>query len=105
MDYDYIIAGVYSRSPGIEQLQAEALKEIIDLRSDVIVVALGNPYDIRNFPSADTYIVTYGFRKVQAESLFKVLTGKIKPGGSLPVQIRNLFPRGFAFTESEDDLR
>jgi beta-N-acetylhexosaminidase len=69
------------------------------------VVALGNPYDIRNLPSIDTYIVTYGFRNVQVESLFKILTGKIKPGGRLPVQIRNLFPRGFAFEEPEDDLR
>lgn len=103
-DYDYIIAGLYSRSPGIEQIQAEALKGIIDLRSDVIVVALGNPYDIRNFSFIDTYVVTYGFRKVQVESLFKVLTGKIKPGGRLPVQIRNLFPRGFAFEEPDNDL-
>ncbi len=103
-DYDYIIAGLYSRSPGIEQVQAEALKEIIDLRSDAIVVAIGNPYDIRNFPFIDTYIVTYGFRKVQVESLFKVLTGKITPGGRLPVQIRNLFPRGFAFEKPENGL-
>jgi hypothetical protein len=33
------------------------------------------------------------------EALFKVLTGKIKPTGRLPVQIRNLFPRGFAWEE------
>ncbi len=106
-DYDCIITGLYSRSPRVEQLQAETLKEIINLRNDVIVVALGNPYDIRNFPYIDTYVVTYGFRKVQVDSLFKVLTGKIKPGGRLPVQIKNLFPRGFALQEqeSEDDLR
>lgn len=106
-DYDCIIAGLYSRSPRVEQLQAETLKEIIDMRSDVIVVALGNPYDIRNFPHIDTYMVTYGFRKIQVDSLFKVLTGKIKPEGRLPIQIKHLFPRGFAFQEQEleDDLR
>jgi hypothetical protein len=95
--YDCVIAGVYSRSPAVEQLQAEGLKEILEVRGDVIVVALGNPYDIRNFPFIDTYVVTYGFRQVQVEALFKVLTGQIKPTGRLPVQIRNLFPRGFAF--------
>lgn len=106
-DVDCVITGLYSRSPRVEQLQAETLKEIINVRSDVIVVALGNPYDIRNFPSIDTYVVTYGFRKVQVDALFKVLTGKIKPAGRLPVQIKNLFPRGFAFKEqeSEDDLK
>lgn len=95
-DYDYVIAALYSRSPGIEKLQSGGLKEILEVRDDVIVVALGNPYDIRNFPLVDTYVVTYGFRGVQLEALFKVLTGKIKPTGRLPVRIRNIFPRGYA---------
>lgn len=92
-EYDQIIAALYSRSPNIERLQAEALNELLGLRRDVIVAALGNPYDIRNFPLVDTYVVTYGFREVQVEALFRVLTGVIKPTGQLPVQIRNLFPR------------
>lgn len=91
--YDYIIAALYSRSPEIERLQAEPLKEIMKLRKDVIVVALGNPYDIRNFPLADTYVVTYGFREVQVEALFSILTGTSKPTGKLPVEIRDMFPR------------
>gem|GEM_PF-108037 len=95
-DYDHVIAAVYSRSPGIETLQAGALREILDIRDDVIVAALGNPYDIRHFPAVDTYVVTYGFRGVQLEALFKVLTGKIVPTGRLPVRIRNIFPRGYA---------
>lgn len=95
-DYDHVIAAVYSRSPVIEKLQAGALREILDVRDDVIVVALGNPYDIRNFPSVDTYVATYGFRGVQLEALFKVLTGMIAPTGRLPVRIRNIFPRGYA---------
>jgi beta-N-acetylhexosaminidase len=92
-DYDHIIAALYSRSPEIERLQAELVKELLGLRSDLIVVALGNPYDIRNFPLVDTYVVTYGFREVQLEALFRVLTGVIKPTGQLPVQIHNIFPR------------
>lgn len=104
-DYDFIIAALYSRNPEIEQMQADALEDIIDSRSNVIVVALGNPYDIRNFPYIDTYIVTYGFRRVQIESLFKVLTGKIKPCGRLPIQMKNLFPRGYASEDSEYYLK
>jgi beta-N-acetylhexosaminidase len=91
--YDYIIAGVYSRSAEIEQLQASPIKEIWALRNDVIIVALGNPYDIRNFPLVDTYVVTYGFREVQLEALFRVLTGAIKASGRLPIHIRDMFPR------------
>ena len=91
--YDYIIAAVYSRSPNLERLQAEAIKDLLSLRSDLIVVALGNPYDIRHFPLVDTYVVTYGFREVQVQTLFSVLTGFTKPAGKLPVQIQNMFPR------------
>jgi beta-N-acetylhexosaminidase len=65
------------------------------LRKNLIVAALGNPYDIRSFPFVDTYIVTYGFRRVQIESLFKVIIGEIKPHGKLPVEIRDIFPRGY----------
>jgi len=95
-EYDQVIAALYSRSPNIERLQAGPLNELFGLRSDVIVAALGNPYDIRNFPLVDTYVVTYGFREVQVEALFRVLTGVIKPSGKLPVQIRGLFPRWHA---------
>ncbi len=94
-EYSYVIAGVYSRNLEIEKIQGNAIKKIIKLRKDLIVVALGNPYDIRNFPSVNTYIATYGFRMVQLESLFKIIIGKIKPHGKLPVRIRDIFPRGY----------
>jgi beta-N-acetylhexosaminidase len=100
-EYDCIIAGLYSRSPAIETFQAGAVKEIFAEREDVIVVAMGNPYDIRNFPSVHNYVVTYGFRRVQMEALFKVLTGKIVPSGKLPVQIRGLFPKNYALGADE----
>jgi len=94
-EYSYIIAGVYSRNPEVEKIQAQAIRKIIKLRKNLIVVALGNPYDIRSFPFVDTYIVTYGFRRVQIESLFKVIIGEIKSHGKLPVEIRDIFPRGY----------
>ena len=100
-DYDYVIAGLYSRSPAIETFQAGAVKEIFAEREDVIVVAMGNPYDIRNFPSIHNYAVTYGFRRVQLEAFFKVLTGKIVPSGRLPVQIKGLFPKNYAVGTDE----
>jgi beta-N-acetylhexosaminidase len=97
-DYSHIICGLYSRAPEIERIQAKGLTQILRVRRDVIAVALGNPYDIRHFPSIGTYIVTYGFRKVQIEALFRVLSGRIKPTGKLPVEIKDLFPRGFGLS-------
>ena len=92
--YTYIIAGVYSRNPEVEKIQSSALEKIIKIRKDTVVVSMGNPYDISNIPQSDTYIVTYGFRRIQIDALFKVITGEIKPKGKLPVNIENLFKRG-----------
>lgn len=90
-----IIAGLYSRQPEVEQRQSVALKKLLQLRDDIIVVSLGNPYDIRNFPDVNTCIVTYGFRNIQLEALFDILVGNKKPSGTLPVKITHHFPRGF----------
>ena len=93
-NYTYVIAGVFSRNPEIEKIQSIGVKKIAKLRKDTIVVALGNPYDIRNFSFINTYITTYGFRNVQMDALFKIITGQMRPCGKLPVKIGNLFKRG-----------
>lgn len=94
-DYAYIVVFIYSRTGTIERCQTEAVKKLLELRADAVIVSLENPYEIKKFPLVDTFLVTYGFRKVQLEALFKVLTGAIAPSGKLPVEIKGLFPRGF----------
>ncbi len=93
-EFDAILAAPYSRFPKAAHLQAQAIQKILDIRPDTIIAAIGNPYDIGFFPSAPTYLATYGFRKTQIEALFKIITGQIKPSGRLPVEIRGIFPRG-----------
>ena len=88
--FDYVIVGLYSRNPGIAAVQSSALKRINKIRGDVIVVALGNPYDISHFPEIKTYLATYGFRRVQIEALFKVLIGDIEAVGECPVRIHGI---------------
>jgi beta-N-acetylhexosaminidase len=94
-DYTYIIACIYSRTGELDQFQTEAVKKLLRLRKDAVIVSLEAPYEIIKFPLVDTFLVTFGFRKVQVEALFKVLTGTIKPTGRLPVEIKNIFPYGF----------
>ncbi len=93
-EFDAVLVAPYSRFPKAAMLQGRAIRKILDIRPGTIVAAIGNPYDIRFFPKVATYLVTYGFRKVQIEALFKIITGQIKPNGRLPVEIKNIFPRG-----------
>lgn len=96
--YDCIIACPCSLDTKMERDQARAIKQIIKSGKNVIVAAIGNPYDIRHFPNVGTYVVSYGFRQVQSDALFRVLTGESKPRGRLPVEIKGLFPRGSGLT-------
>jgi beta-N-acetylhexosaminidase len=96
--YDYVIACPYSLNKKRARTLGRDIKQIIKTRKDVIVAAVGNPYDIRYFPEVETYIVTYGTRQVQLEAFFEVITGQVKPAGRLPVEIKGIFPRGYGLT-------
>ncbi len=91
--YDEIIVAPFSRTVELERIQGDVIRELLKIRDDLIVVATGNPYDIRQFPNAKTYIATFGFRDCQIKALFDVLLGEFKPVGRLPVSIKGIFPR------------
>ncbi|MHB2153717.1 glycoside hydrolase family 3 protein [Calditrichota bacterium GD2] len=91
--HDEVLVGPFSRTPEVEKLQADVIRNIMRIRNDVIIVATGNPYDIRYFPEANTYLATFGFRECQINAFFEVLVGNFKPSGRLPVEIKNVFPR------------
>lgn len=82
-----VVLAVFSRSVEVGEIQAAAVRRMLRIRPDAIVVALGNPYDLSGFPTARVFLATYGYRRVQAEALAAVLAGEITPRGRLPVQI------------------
>lgn len=88
-----LLLATYSRNPEAEKIQALHVREILKIKPDAIVVAMGNPYDIRHFPHVKTYLASFGFRNCQLEALMEVLSGIVKPQGKLPVEIKGLFPR------------
>ncbi len=75
-EYDEIIVAPFSRNRETEIIQGKMINEMLKFRKDIIIVSIGNPYDLRNFPQADEYFCTYGFRQVQIEAFFDILTGK-----------------------------
>lgn len=55
--------------------------------TDVVVVAVRDPYDITHLPGTRSYLATYSYSDVSIRSLARVLTGEIEPAGKLPVDI------------------
>lgn len=87
-----ILAVFYTRNPETARKQSIILKKILKTRKDIILVSLGNPYDSIGIPEIQTNLLTYGFRQIQLEALFKVLTGSIPPQGKVPVNIPRNYP-------------
>jgi hypothetical protein len=67
--------------------QGKALKAILEVAPHAIVVAARDPYDLKLAGNAAACLATYGDPPCSIYALAEVLTGKIKPAGSLPVQM------------------
>jgi beta-N-acetylhexosaminidase len=63
-------------------------------REKVIVVSLGNPYLIRQFPHVGTYLVTYGVADVLERAGARAALGRGAITGTIPVSLPGFFARG-----------
>ncbi|MGI6539541.1 MAG: beta-N-acetylhexosaminidase [Bacillota bacterium] len=97
---DAVIIGTYNAHLYREQGRlVRALLEALDPNIPVVVVALRNPYDIQQFPSAETYIAAYGFRECTMRAVAELIFGAIAPKGRLPVSIPGICACGAGLTQ------
>jgi beta-N-acetylhexosaminidase len=85
IDKDLVIIGTYNAS--LNKGQSELVNELLKVNKNIIVAALRNPYDINTFKDVSCYICTYEYTPLSIDSVIKVLSGKVKPQGKLPVEI------------------
>ncbi|GAB1315905.1 Beta-hexosaminidase-like protein [Madurella fahalii] len=57
-------------------------------KKSLVVVAVSSPYDFAMDKSIGTYICTFDFTEIAMASLVRVLSGKVKPHGTLPGTLR-----------------
>lgn len=87
-----IVYGVYNARNYADH-QA-LIKELIATGKPVIVVGMGEPYDLTTLPEIQTYVAAYGYQTSNLQGIGALLTGKTPPKGKLPVSIPNLYPFG-----------
>jgi beta-N-acetylhexosaminidase len=63
------------------------VQNLIQTKKPVALLALGNPYLLRNFPEVAAYLTTYSTVPPSEVSAVKALFGEIAIGGKLPVSI------------------
>jgi beta-N-acetylhexosaminidase len=82
---------------GLSGQSAEFLEDIVRaLPEKTVVVALGSPYLIQNYPSIQNYICTYSLVPTAEIAAVKSLFGDIQNHAKLPVTLPGIAPRGFA---------
>lgn len=104
----HVVAAVYSVSqPAAAQASttsasgltaqgsAGILRNVLELAGDrTLVVSLGSPYSILNFPSERSYLCTYSSSPTSETAAAKALFGEIAIHGKLPITLPGIAPRG-----------
>jgi beta-N-acetylhexosaminidase len=63
---------------------------LIDTKKPMILIAMGNPYLLRNYPNVPAYLTTYSTVPPSEIAALKALLGEIPIRGKLPVTIPDL---------------
>lgn len=82
---DLLILGTYNGH--LYSGQKKLLRALASLHKPMIVVALGNPYDLMKLPKGVYGIAAYEYSKTSLEALLEVLKGEKSPKAVLPVML------------------
>lgn len=88
----YVVAAFASVAPnrggtGLSGLLPKLVQELTATKKPVILLAMGNPYMLRNFPDVAAYLATYSTVPPSEIAAAKALFGLIPITGKLPVSI------------------
>ncbi|WP_410604980.1 glycoside hydrolase family 3 protein [Amycolatopsis sp. lyj-90] len=78
---------VLTNNVGTYPLQGKLLQALTDTGKAVVAVAAQIPYDAGYENPVKTWLATYGYITPSVEALAKVILGKVKPQGKLPVDV------------------
>jgi len=87
-----IVYGVYNAHKYPEHLAL--IREFVATGKPLIVVGMGEPYDLTALPEVRNYVAAYGYQSTNLLGVGAVLFGQSPPQGKLPVSIPGLYPIG-----------
>lgn len=88
--HDLVIVGTIEAG----ETQAAMVKALLETRTPTVAVALRTPYDLARYPTAGTYVCTYGIHPPSMEALANALFGTAPIHGRLPAAVPGLYPVG-----------
>jgi beta-N-acetylhexosaminidase len=87
--------GGLTNTVAMESATGALLTAILDRAADrTVVLAMGNPYVVQDFPSIENYVCAFSNASVSETAAVKAIFGQIPIGGHLPVTIPGVASRG-----------
>jgi beta-N-acetylhexosaminidase len=87
--------GEITNTLSMEDASANLMRRILQVSGPrSVVLAMGNPYVVTDFPGVQNYLCTFSNATVSELSAVKALFGEIPVGGHLPVDIPGIAQRG-----------
>jgi beta-N-acetylhexosaminidase len=78
----------------LPEAEAEFVREIIDLKKPVAVIAFGSPYQLKQFPKAKVYAAAYAVEDVAQTAAARAIFGETAITGRAPVSLPGFFKIG-----------
>ncbi|CAK7284395.1 glycoside hydrolase family 3 protein [Streptomyces misionensis] len=102
-DADAVVVATYNVTAG--NSQRTLVDRLVATGKPVVAVAVRNPYDVAQLPSARACVATYCWTDVELRAAARVIAGRVRPRGKLPVPVeraddptRVLYPIGHGLT-------
>ncbi|MFJ4685961.1 glycoside hydrolase family 3 protein [Streptomyces sp. NPDC088789] len=98
-DADAVVIGTYNVSA--TSSQRTLVNRLLATGTPVVALAIRNPYDVAQLPSVPAYLATYSWTDVELRAAARVIAGRVRPRGRLPVPVQRadtpgqvLYPMG-----------
>ncbi|WP_435280715.1 glycoside hydrolase family 3 protein [Streptomyces koelreuteriae] len=85
-DADAVVAATYNVTAGSSQ--KTLIEQLVATGRPVVAVAIRNPYDIAQLPPVPACLAAYSWTDVELRAAARVLAGRVKPRGKLPVAVQ-----------------
>ncbi|MER6358354.1 glycoside hydrolase family 3 protein [Streptomyces sp. NPDC001634] len=100
---DAVVVGTHNVSA--TSSQRTLVNQLIATGRPVIAIAVRNPYDVAQLPDAEAYLASYSWTDVELRAAARVIAGRVKPRGKLPVPVQRaddpaqvLYPIGYGLS-------
>ncbi|WP_030944052.1 glycoside hydrolase family 3 protein [Streptomyces sp. NRRL S-646] len=102
-DADAVVVGTYNVTLGSSQ--RTLVEQLAATGRPVVAVAIRNPYDVAQLPSASAHLASYSWTDVELRAAARVIAGRAAPRGKLPVPVQQaddpakvLYPIGYGLS-------